>query len=77
MPLHGLQEANRVTETTNMGESNGTNLKAIPPIIFLTSLRKCKVLLLLPDSWLERSWSISTLRGWEVLIVFLSEFFIL
>jgi len=29
-----LQEANRVTETTNMGEYNGTNLKPIPPILF-------------------------------------------
>jgi hypothetical protein len=27
-----------VTETANMGESNGTNLKPIPPIIFVTSL---------------------------------------
>jgi hypothetical protein len=29
---------NSVTETTNMDESNGTNLKPILPILFLTSL---------------------------------------
>ena len=29
-----------VTETTNMGESNGTNLKPIPPIIFFIKLMK-------------------------------------
>ena len=40
MQLHGLQEANRVTETTNMGESNGTNLKPIPPILFFNKLMK-------------------------------------
>jgi len=38
--LHGLQEANRVTETTNMGESNGTNLKQIAPILFFNKLIK-------------------------------------
>jgi len=27
-----------VTEPTNMGESKGTKLKPIPPILFLTSL---------------------------------------
>jgi len=40
MHLHDLQEANRVTETTNMGECNGTNLKPIPPIIFFNKLMK-------------------------------------
>jgi hypothetical protein len=32
------RNVNRVTENTNMGESNGTNLKPILPILFLTSL---------------------------------------
>jgi hypothetical protein len=40
MQLHGLQEAKRVTETTNMGESNGTNLKPIPSILFFNKLMK-------------------------------------
>jgi len=40
MQLYGLQEANRITETTKMGENNGTNLKPITPTIFLTSLQK-------------------------------------
>jgi hypothetical protein len=32
--LQGLQEANSVTETTNMDESNGTNLNPISSILF-------------------------------------------
>jgi len=44
MQLHGLQEANRVTETTNMGQSNGTNLKPVPPIYiyFFNKLMKIR-----------------------------------
>jgi hypothetical protein len=40
MQLHGLQEANGVTETTNMGESNGTNPKPVTPILFFNKLMK-------------------------------------
>jgi hypothetical protein len=32
------RKVNRVTETTNMEESDGTKLKPKPPILFLTSL---------------------------------------
>jgi len=35
-----LQEANRITETTNIGESNGTNLKPVPSILFFNKLMK-------------------------------------
>jgi hypothetical protein len=34
------RKLNRVIETTNMGESNGTSLKAIPPILFFHKLMK-------------------------------------
>jgi len=34
------KKVNRVTETTNMGESNGTNLKPVPPILFFNKLVK-------------------------------------
>ena len=34
------RKLNRVTETTNMGKSNGTNLKPIPPILFFNKLMK-------------------------------------
>jgi len=40
MQLYGLQEAKRVTETTNMGESNGTNLKPILQYFFFNKLMK-------------------------------------
>jgi len=39
---YGFQEANRVTETTNMGECNGTNLKPIPSILFFNKLMKIR-----------------------------------
>jgi hypothetical protein len=32
--LQGKQEGNGVIETTNMGESNGTNPKPVTPILF-------------------------------------------
>jgi hypothetical protein len=66
--LQGLQEANRVTETTNVGESNGTNLKPIPPILFFKQAYEyLEVLILRLDSWCEWSRSISTPYGREVL----------
>jgi len=34
------RKVNRVTESTNTGESNGTNLKPIPPILFLNKPMK-------------------------------------
>jgi len=34
------RKVNRVTETTNTGESNGTNLNPIPPILFFNKLMK-------------------------------------
>jgi hypothetical protein len=34
------RKVNRVTEITNIGESNGKNLKPIPPILFLNKLMK-------------------------------------
>ena len=34
------RKMNRVTETTNMGQSNGTNLKPVPPILFFHNLMK-------------------------------------
>jgi hypothetical protein len=38
--LHGLQEANRVTETTNMGQSNVQTWSQYLQYFFLTSLWK-------------------------------------
>jgi hypothetical protein len=40
MQLQGLQEANGVTETTNMGESNHTNPKQVTTILFFNKLMK-------------------------------------
>jgi hypothetical protein len=34
------RKLNTVTETTNMGESNGTNLKPIAPILFFNRFLK-------------------------------------
>ena len=34
------RKVNRVTETTNMGEFNGTNLKPVPPILFFNKPMK-------------------------------------
>jgi len=42
MQLQGWQEANRVTETINMGEFNGTNLKPLSPILFFNKLMKIR-----------------------------------
>jgi hypothetical protein len=36
--ISAVRNTNSVTETTNMDESNGTNLKPILPTLFLTSL---------------------------------------
>jgi len=52
-----------------MGESNGTNLKPIPSILFFKqAYENWGVLILRPDGWRERSRSISTPRGREVLM---------
>jgi hypothetical protein len=34
------RKVDRVTETKNMGESNGTNLKPIVPLLFFNKLMK-------------------------------------
>jgi hypothetical protein len=66
--LQGLQETSRVTETTNVGESNGTNLNPTSSVLFFFFCYENRgVLILRPDSWHERSRSISTPRGLEVL----------
>ena len=60
-----------VTETTNMGESNGTNLKPIATILFfLQVFENCGVPVLRLDSWCERLRSTSTPCGAKVLILF-------
>jgi hypothetical protein len=59
---------NRVTETTNMDESNGTNLKPILPILFLNKLMNIgSVLVPSPDRWCERALGTSTKLSRKVL----------
>jgi hypothetical protein len=51
-----------------MGESSGTNLKPVPPILFLKqAYENLRVLVLRLDSWHERPRSTSTPRGHKVL----------
>jgi hypothetical protein len=52
-----------------MGESNGTNLKPILPILFYkTAYENQGVLVLRPNTWCERPQSTSAPHGWEVLM---------
>ena len=63
------RKLNTVTETTNMGESNGTNLKPIAPIHFFKQVfENRRVLVLRPDSWRKKPRSTSTPRGAKVLM---------
>jgi hypothetical protein len=66
---------NKVTEITNMGESNGTNLRPIVPILlFKKAYENRRVLILHPDSWHERPWSINTPHRRKVLIYSVVKF---
>jgi hypothetical protein len=56
-----------VTETRNMDESNGTNLKPILPILFFNKLMKIVLVLVpSPDCWRERLLGTSTKTGRKV-----------
>jgi hypothetical protein len=57
------RKLNTVTETTNIGGSNGTNLKPIAPILFYTFFKNRGVLVLRPDSWGKRPRRTSTPGG--------------
>jgi hypothetical protein len=58
----------RVTETTSVGESNGTNLKPIIPIAFFKQVyENLEVTVLCQDGWHERLRSIYTTLGAKVL----------
>jgi hypothetical protein len=58
----------RVTETTSMGESNGTNLKPILPIAFFKQVyENLEVTVLCRDGWRDRLRSIYTMLGAKAL----------
>jgi len=58
------------TESTNMDESNGTNLKPLRPILFFNKLMKIGLVLVpMPDWWHERPIGTSTNAGQKVLII--------
>jgi hypothetical protein len=48
------RNTNSVTQTMNMDESNGTNLKPIPPILFFNKLMNIGLVIVpSPDCWRE------------------------
>jgi hypothetical protein len=66
---------NSVIETTNMDESNGTNLKPILPIIFFFyKLMKIGLVIVpSPDCWLERLLGTTIKLGRKVLMTMCCE----